>query len=180
MKSKKIALLASILMVTLVVGVYAGMRLSNVITADWTLEESKENLVLYWYPGDVAPTGPFKRGQWNDGIYIALKNTGVDDYTAVIGKFEIWTGAGDDLSGLIQLRYYVTAAQADGDTEGWHTMTGVLTWNGATGRLEGHFGPTDGFPVTVGYNEVTQYGILFDNDAPLTRYYFRAWIEEVP
>lgn len=55
MKSKKIALIASILMATLILGVYA-VILSNRVTTSWTLRESGKNLELYWVTFECTET----------------------------------------------------------------------------------------------------------------------------
>ena len=105
--------------------------------------------------------------------------------TSVIGKFEIWTGAHDDLTDRITIGHYVTSDDPNcGEgkpypTEGWYEDI-PLVWDSGTGKLTGDFGPPTGFPCPSDYNVVTQYRILFENDAPLTGYHFQAWIAEVP
>jgi len=171
MKSKKIALISSILMATLVVGVYA-VVLSNTLTTTWTLEDST-NLNLYWSDsaGNLvgAPTG-FYRGVWKDGIYIGLETTGDTGYASVIGKFEIWASGYPDISGKVTIEYW----GLEGGSWGWYgiTLSGTTT-------LTGSFGPASGFPVTYPYKVWTQYRILFENDAPLGSYGFNAWVETV-
>jgi len=162
MQRKKIALLASILMATLVVGVYA-VVLSNTITTSWTLKESK-TLELYWV---TKPSGDLYRGTWIEAK-IGLKNNGLASYDVSV-KFKIYTGGAGIPTGNVTIQYY------DG---GWHDMTGVLTgWGSAT--LNGYFGPSAGFPVGPGYDVVTLFRIMFDGSAPLVSYNFEAWVEQV-
>jgi hypothetical protein len=174
MKNKKIALLASILVVTLVVGVYAAVQLSQPITTSWTLRESGTTLELYWYGGEGyygRPTGDLNRGQW---IYasIGLRNTGEATYT-VIDRFTITTGPALP-SGCIKMEYN------EHDGQGWHDMTPVLTYAGGT--VTGYFGnPSTGFIVGPPYDVVASFRIMFDGNAPIdVGYSFVAWVEQFP
>ena len=163
--NKKIALLASILVASLVIGVYA-IVLSNKLTASWTLRE-KKTLELYW--ASTEPSGDLYRGEWNYA-YIGLRNNGLASYDVIV-KFVIYTVASGLPTDCITIEYYE-------DTT-WYDMTGVLTgWGSAT--LNGYFGPSTGFPCGVGYNEVTQFRIMFDGNAPIdVGYYFEAWVEQM-
>jgi hypothetical protein len=170
MKNKKIALLASILVVTLVAGVYAAVRLSNILPTSWTLRESGENLVLYW--ADGAPSGDLYRGEWIT-TKIGLRNDGLATYT-VSDKFKIYTVASGLPSGCITIEYN----QDDGT--GWHDMTSVLTGYGSN-TLTGYFGPPAGFTVGSPYDVQTWFRIMFNGNAPIdVGYYFEAWVEQVP
>jgi hypothetical protein len=168
MRNKKIALLASILVVTLVVGVYA-LVLSNTLTASWTLRESGTNLVLYWADGE--PSGDLYRGQWIQ-TKIGLRNDGLATYT-VSDKFKIYTVASGLPSGCVTIEYN------EDDGTGWHDMTDVLTgWGSNT--LTGYFGPPAGFTVGPGYNVQTWFRIMFNGNAPIdVGYYFESWVEQV-
>ena len=166
MKNKKIALLASILVASLVVGVYA-VILSNTLTASWTLRESGTTLVLYWADGE--PSGDLYRGGWIT-TKLGLRNDGLATYN-VSDKFRIYTGGAVLPSGCIKIEYYYGTS--------WVNMTGVLSGWG-TNVLTGYFGPPAGFPVGPGYNEQTWFRIMFDGDAPINvGYYFEAWVEQV-
>lgn len=177
MKSKKIALLASILMVTLVVGVYAVSRLSNPITTSWTLRESGNNIRLYWETDPPALSDGVYRGEWVQ-VGIGLENIGEATYD-VIGRFRIWTVGTAIPDGCITIEYYVAADPGSGEVIGWNDMSGVLSGWG-TKELTGWFGPSTGWTVDPDYdNVVTQFQILFDGDAPLVGYGFEGWVEEV-
>jgi hypothetical protein len=177
MKNKKIALLASILVVTLVVGVYAAVRLSTPITTSWTLRESGTTLELYWAAPYWNPGGgDLYRSGW---IYasIGLRNNGLATYT-VLDWFKIWTGPVLP-PGCIKMEYYV-AVPRGGEQVGWNNMTSVLTYDGGT--VTGYFGPRDtGFPVDPDYDVVTSFRIMFDAGAPIdVEYHFEAWVEQFP
>ena len=166
MINKKIALLASILIVTLIGGVYA-VTLSNTLTASWTLRPSTTDLELYWV-GD-APNGELYRGQWISAS-VGLRNNGLATYN-VTDKFTISTSASGLPSGCITIEYW------DGDS--WEDMTGVLTGYGSI-TLTGYFGPIEGFTVDPDYNEVSQFRIMLNGNAPINvGYQFAAWVEQV-
>ena len=166
MQRKKIALLASILMVTLVVGVYA-VVLSNTLTASWTLQESGTNLELYW--ADGAPSGTLYRGEWIT-TKLGLRNNGEATYT-VTDKFTIYASGYTLPQDCLKIEYW------DGDA--WVDMTGVITgWDSDT--LSGYFGPVAGFECGPGYDEQTWFQIMFDGNAPIgVGYSFNAWVEQV-
>jgi hypothetical protein len=169
MKNKKITLLASILVMTLVAGVYAAVRLSNPITTSWTLRESGTTLELYWAAPYGAPTGDLNRGGW---IYasIGLRNNGLATYT-VLDWFKIYTAASGLPSGCVTIEYY--------DGASWLDMTGVLTGYGSN-TLTGYFGPITGFPVGPGYDVVSSFRIMFNGNAPINvGYTFEAWVEQI-
>ena len=167
MQRKKIGLLASILMATLIVGVYAGTIISNTVTATWTLETSITDLELYWADGG-APTGAYNRGIWIQ-TKIGLKNTKLATYT-VTDNFTITASSYSLPTDCIKIEYL--------DGTDWVDMTGVLTgWNTLT--LKGYFGPITGFTVGPGYDHATDFRIMFDGNAPLAAYEFNAWVEEV-
>ena len=166
MQRKKIALLASILMVTLVVGVYA-VILSNTLTASWTLRESGTTLELYWADGE--PSGDLYRGEWIQ-TKIGLRNNGEATYT-VTDKFTISASGYGLPAGCITIEYY--------DTDHWVDMTGVITgWDSAT--LHGYFGPVGGFECGPDYDEQTWFRIMFDGNAPIdVGYTFEVWVEQM-
>jgi len=170
MNRKKIALLASILVATLVVGVYA-VILSNTLTTSWTLRESGTTLELYWAAPYYGPSGEVNRAGWNYAS-IGLRNNGLATYT-VLDWFTISTVASGLPPGCITIEYNNAGT--------WTDMTGVLTgWGSAT--LTGYFGPRDtGFPVDPSYDKVTEFRILFNGNAPINvGYSFAAWVEQFP
>jgi len=168
MKSKKIALLASILMVTLVVGVYAGLQLSNTLTTSWTVVESGNNLTVWWVAN--TPGGDLARGVW-DETKLGVKNTGVATYT-VIDRFTIHADGYVLPENCIKIEYWYESA--------WVDITGAIGGWGTT-TISGHFGPLPGgFPCGPGYNEITRFRYKFDGNAPLTSYTFNAWVEQIP
>lgn len=62
MLTKKIGAMAAILIVTLAVGVYAGMQLSNTLEASWTVVENQDKLYLWWdanTPGGNIEVGKY-------------------------------------------------------------------------------------------------------------------------
>jgi len=85
MKNKKIALLSGILMATLVVGVFAAIRLSNVLTADFTVAD--EPLLHQWI--DWSPDG---KTLYRGALYspsIRLYNPTTSTFEKVIVRFEL-------------------------------------------------------------------------------------------
>jgi hypothetical protein len=165
MRNKKIALLVTILMATLIVGVYAGMRLSNILTADWTVVETRDKLVLSWDASE--PDGNIEVGKYY-GTYIRLTNIGEATYNVIV-KFKLWaSGLPTIPSGSIIIQYW------DGDS--WEPV-GNYHWDS---YVEGYFGPTTGFTCGPGYNQVTQLRYMFNANAPRTGYAIEIWVEEVP
>ena len=162
MRNKKIALLASILVATLVVGVYA-VILSNTLTASWTVVESGANLELSWYAD--TPGGSLSRGVWYT-TQIRLRNTGVATYT-VIDKFDIYASGYSIPDGSIVIQYW------DGDS--WEPV-GIYGWGT---HLTGYFGPSTGFSCGPGYDATTLFRYMFEGNALLTEYSFSAWVEQV-
>ena len=164
MQRKKIALLASILMVTLVVGVYA-VIISNTLTAEWNVVSTIGDLTLWWEAD--TPHGDLARGVWYETT-MGLKNTGTATYT-VIDKFTISTSGAGLPDGCITIQYWYV--------DHWEDITGVITgWGTAT--IHGYFGPSTGFPCGPGYSETTVFRYMFEGNAPLTGYTFNAWVEE--
>jgi len=162
MQRKKIALLASILMVTLVVGVYA-VIISNTLEASWSVKESIEDLKLSWVSG--TPTGEHKRGVWYE-TEIKLENTGLATYK-VIDKFDIYASGYVIPTDSIVIQYW------DGDS--WEPV-GFYGWGV---HVTGYFGPYDGFDCTPGWDVTTIFRYMFDGNAPPTGYTFEAWVEQL-
>lgn len=163
---KKIALFATILMATLAVGVYAGMRLSNILETYWTVVENQDNLVLTW---SGAPS-PMKRGYWygNDwGLWIKLENVGTATYHVIV-KWRIWTADSALPENCIRIEYW------DGDS--WEPVGFYGGWG--TSEITGYYGPPSGFDCTPGWNQITYLRIMFDGNAPLTNYGVQVWVEE--
>ena len=164
MDRKRIALLASILMATLVVGVYAGMQLSNTLTASWQVINTETELVLSWNP---SPDGSsFARGSWYGNYGVRLRNTGTATYNVIV-KFQIDAGATmpTDCFGI---QYYDGANWLDLPVSGW-----------GDGSVEGTFGPGSGFSAGPGYDVTTPLRIMFDGTAPITNYAVYIWVEQV-
>jgi hypothetical protein len=166
---KKIALLTVALMVMLAGGVYAGMRLSNILTANWVVKESQTNLVLSW-PYD-EPSGDLNRGQWYS-TYVRLQNTGATTYTVIV-KFKVWIATSlPDGSITIQGWY----------SDDWHNIA-TYQWDSDLGRYVyvGTWGPSEGFQCTPGWDVISEFRFKFESNAPIdTPYYFEAWVEQVP
>jgi len=74
MNRKKIALIASILMATLAAGVYAGLQLSNTLTASWNVVSTEEELYLSWNPS--LDGSNFVRGAWYGDYGARLQKAG--------------------------------------------------------------------------------------------------------
>jgi hypothetical protein len=164
MKNKKIGLLATVLVASLVVGVFAAIQLSNNLTANWVVKESQGNLVLSWY--DAMPTGDLYIGNW---YYpqIRLQNVGVATYKNVIVKFEVWADVALPEGSVVVQGNWGTGLQ------------NIVTWN--SGKFVGTWGPAIGFEVGPGYNVLSQFQYKFEGNAPVdVRYYFNAWVETVP
>ena len=170
MRNKKIGLLATVLAASLVVGVYAGMLLSNTLTANWVVREPQTNLALYWYSG--TPSGDLNIGTWYD-TYVELKNLGQATYSSVIVKLKISADV-SLLAGCIKLIGYDT-------TYGWINVPLTLETEGGKDIFTGYWGPSTGFPVGPGYDEVSHFQYMFEGNAPVNvNYYFSAWVETVP
>lgn len=170
MKNKKIALLASILVMTLVAGVYAGLQLSKPITASWTLKESGDNLVLSWFA--ATPTGDLYRGQWYNATQVRLQNTGAATYNVIV-TFKVWIATDLPADSMRILGDWGT---------GWQNIA-TRQWDSALGRFVyvGTWGPSAGFACTPGWDIVSTFRYMFEASAPIdTTYYFEAWVEQVP
>lgn len=162
---KKTALLASILMVTLAVGVYAGLQLSNTLTASWNVLSTEGELYLSWNP---SPDGSnFARGIWHGNYGVRLQNTGTATYRVLV-HFKIDAGAGlpED---CIEVEYY--------DGTDWYDLP-LTGWT--TSQVSGYFGPSDGFDCTPGWDVTTPLRAMFDGDAPITWYTVTIWVAEYP
>ncbi|HLE76124.1 MAG TPA: hypothetical protein VI864_08835 [Candidatus Bathyarchaeia archaeon] len=165
---KKIAVLATVLMATLVVGVYAGTLLSNTLTANWVVRESGTSLQLYWYSG--TPSGDLNKGTWYD-TYLGLRNLGQATYNNVIVKFKIYADV-SLLTNCITLKGY---------TNTWIVVSLTLVTEGGKDIFTGSWGPAEGFAVGPGYDVVTHFQYMFEGNAPVDQnYYFSAWVETVP
>jgi hypothetical protein len=168
MRNKKIGLLATVLAASLVVGVYAGMLLSNTLPATWVVRESKTNLALYWYSG--TPSGDLNIGTWYD-TYVELKNLGQATYSSVIVKLKISADV-SLLAGCIKLKGYAG---------GWIDVPLTLVTESGKDIFTGYWGPPAGFSVGVPYDEVSHFQYMFEGNAPVdVNYYFSAWVETVP
>jgi len=170
MKNKKIALLASILVATLVAGVYAGLQLSNPITASWTLKESGNNLVLSW--AAATPTGDLYRGRWYNDTKVRLQNTGDAAYNVIV-KFKVWIATSLPENSMRVLGNWGT---------GWQDIA-TRQWDSALARFvyAGTWGPSGGFNCTSGWDITSEFRYMFEASAPIdTTYYFEAWVEQVP
>lgn len=162
-------MLTTILMITLIVGVYAGMRLSNILTAQWIVRESQGNLVLSWYWNE--PTGDLNRGQWYY-TQVRLQNIGETTYNVIV-KFKVWI--------YTDLPENSIRVQGDWGT-GWQDIA-FREWDSGLGRYVyvGTWGPPSGFQCTPGWDVVTTFRYMFEASAPIdVTYYFNAWVEEVP
>jgi hypothetical protein len=179
MKNKKIALLASILMVTLVVGVYA-VILSNRVTTSWTLRESGTNLELYWVtfecteettvsiPATITVeelvnevkwtidmdevTGPFGNGHAAVALVIGVGND---------IKYQIHSNDGTcaayDWGTWLYSPYDKTGGGYYGwhtSEEAWNTKVDDLWWVHATGDRYLVGNPTLEFTITINNNKL--------------------------
>jgi len=165
---KKIAVLSTVLIATLVVGVYAGMRLSNILTAYWSVSETQENLELSFVTG-YGIADPIPRGVWQD-VQIRLQNVGAATYNVRV-YFKIWTAGPVLPTDSIKILYWEVT------TETWLPLP-MTGWESS--ELTGWFGPEGGFPVPPGYDVVSYFQVLFDGTAPLTGYGFQAYAQEIP
>jgi len=172
MQRKKIALLASILMVTLVVGVYA-VIISNTLTAEWNVVSTIGDLTLWWEAD--TPHGDLARGVWYETT-MGLKNTGEATYM-VTDRFTIHADGYVLPDGCITIEY-----RYNDPIQGWiwvDIYSAIDGWGTTT--ISGHFGPLpEGFECGPGYYETTLFRYMFEGDAPLTSYTFNAWVEQIP
>jgi hypothetical protein len=164
---KKVVMLAAVLMATLAVGVYAGIQLSETLSASWTVQESGTNLALWWQ--ENTPSGELYRGQWYQ-TQIGLKNTGAATYHVIV-KFQIRTNVSLTANDM-KLQY--------SDGSAWHDLPLTPETVGDRDMLVGSYGLADGFDVGPGYNVLTWFQYYFEGSAPLDgAYYFEAWVEQV-
>jgi len=156
MTKKKIGVLAAVLLSTLVVGVYAGMTLSNHISASWNVINTGTELTLSWAP---SPDGSnFATGVWYGEYGIRLQNTGTATYNVLV-YFAIDANAALPTD-CVKIQYY--------DGTNWHDLTTMTGW--ATQHLTGYFGPVGGFACTPGWDATTPLKIMFSGAAPITGY----------
>lgn len=161
---KKIVITAVVLMTTLAVGVYAGMQLSNTLTASWNVINTGEELNLSWNP---SPDGSnFARGVWYGNYGVRLRNTGAATYTVIV-KFRIDAGAIMPTD-CFKIQYY--------DGTDWHDLP-ISGWG--DNSVEGTFGPSGGFSVGPGYDVTTLLRAMFDGTAPITGYTVYIWVEQM-
>jgi hypothetical protein len=164
MRNKTIGLLATVLAATLVVGVYAGMLLSNTLTASWNVINTGSELYLSWNP---SPDGSgFARGIWYGNYGVRLENTGTATYNVIV-KFRIDAGANMP-SNCFKIEYW------DGDS--WENLP-ISGWDDMS--VEGTFGPGGGFSVGPAYDVTTLLKVMFDGTAPITNYAVYIWAESV-
>ena len=170
--NKKIVALAAVLMVALVVGVYAGMTLSNHITASWDVVNTGTELTLSWNPG--SPNGgSFARGQWygsDAATYgIRLQNTGTGTFKVLV-QITINAGAGLP-SNCIKVQVW-----ADWGTGlKWNDMT-FSGWGSS--QLTTSYGPSGGFDCTPGWDDTTPIRFMFEGNAPITGYNVDMYVEQ--
>lgn len=165
MNRKKIALIASILMATLAAGVYAGLQLSNTLTASWNVVSTEEELYLSWNPS--LDGSNFVRGAWYGDYGARLQNTGTATYHVLI-YFTIDAGAGLPTD-CIKIQYH--------DGTDWYNLP-MAGWGSS--QVSGSFGPSDGFDCTPGWDVTTPFRAMFDGDAPITWYTVTIWVTEYP
>jgi hypothetical protein len=164
MRNKKIALLATVLAASLVVGVFAAIQLSNTLTTGFNVKA--EPLLLEWKLW--KPEGDLYRGSWYN-TQIRLYNPTQSTFDKVIVRFTIYSYGVAFPGGSITIEYYDGA---------WKDMTGVLSGHG-TNTLTGYFGPSTGFPVGIGYDQTTELRVMFNDGAPIAAYAFTGWAETV-
>lgn len=163
---KKIVVLAGVLMATLVVGVYAGLQLSNNLTATWNVVSTGTELTLSWNP---SPDGSnFNRGVWYGSYGIRLQNTGTATYNVIV-NFKIDAGAGMP-ENSIKLQYW--------DGSSWLDLP-FTTGAWGSSEIGGTFGPLSGFPVGPGYDVTTLLRIMFQGNAPITNYATTIWVTQM-
>ena len=164
--NKKIGLLAVVLLSTLVVGVYAGMTLSNHINASWNVINTGTELTLTWAP---SPDGSnFATGVWNGNYGIRLQNLGTTTYHVLV-YFDIYADAALPTN-CVKIQYY------DGAT--WQDLGTMTGWT--TQHLTGYFGPSGGFDCTSGWDETTLLRIMFAGNAPITGYSVDVYVAAYP
>ena len=152
---------------SIITAVYAGVILSNTLTANWTVKEPGTNLELWWNAG--TPGGDLYKGTWYYSD-IGLKNNGVATYNVIV-KFRIWTDV-DLATTDIKVQYY--------DGASWLDLPLTVESVGGRNILTGTFGPSSGFPVGVGYNQVTPLKYYFEGSAPADHAYgFDCWAEQI-
>jgi hypothetical protein len=175
MNKKKIGVSAAVLLSTLVVGVYAGMTLSNHITASWNVTNTGTELALSWR-WNSPDGGSFARGQWygsDAATYgIRLQNTGTATFKVLV---KITINAGADLPGYcIKVQCY----EDWGSGLKWNDMTAFGGWG--TSQLTTSYGPPGGFDCTSGWDTTTPIRFMFEGDAPLTWYNVDMYVEQQP
>lgn len=163
--NKKIVALAAILMAALVVGVFAAIRLSNNLTANF--EVKVEPLLLEWKVW--TPAGDLYRGSWY-ATSIRLYNPTSSTFEKVIVKFTLSAAGNTFPTDSVTIQYW------DGDS--WEPM-GIDASSWGTTILKGYFGPLTGFPVGIGYDQTTQLRVMFNDGAPIAAYAFTGWAEAV-
>jgi hypothetical protein len=174
MNKKKIGVSAAVLLSTLVVGVYAGMTLSNHIGASWNVTNTGAELTLSWR-WNSPDGGSFARGQWygsDAATYgIRLQNTGTGTFKVLV---KVTINAGADMPGYcIKVQCY----------EDWGSG---LTWNNMTFsgwgtlQLTTSYGTPGGFVCTPGWDTTTPIRLMFEGDAPLTWYNVDMYVEQQP
>lgn len=165
MKNKKIGLLATVLVASLVVGVFAAITLSNTLTT--TFNVKKEPLLLEWKVW--KPEGDLYRGAWY-ATSIRLYNPTTSTFEKVIVRFTLTAGGSTFPTGSVTIQYW------DGS---WKPM-GIDPASWGTTVLKGYFGdPINGFPVGIGYDQTTALQFRLNEEAPIAGYEFTAWAETV-
>lgn len=166
MLSKKvIAVIAVALAATLTAGVFAGLMLSNNLTANFTVVNNTPQLALSFNPNS-PDTGTFNVGVWYP-TGVELKNTGSATFNNVLVHFTITTGP-DIPENSIQIQYY-SGTWLNLPLTGW-----------GTGTVSGTFGPGSGFPVGVGYDVITPLQFMFEGNASLSSYNLAISAQTVP
>jgi hypothetical protein len=175
MQRKKIALLSGILIATLVVGVYAGLQLSNTLTATFTVVSSTP-LQLSWV---VNPDGmTFGQGYWHSTA-IRLLNPTEATVTSVLLNFTIYAGGYIFPSDSMKIKFnsVVWSGWADPWDNGWIDIP-LSGWGSEV--LTGTYGTPGGFDCTPGFDATGPFKFMFEGNAPLASYTFNVWVERVP
>jgi hypothetical protein len=163
---KKIAVLVVVLMATLAVGVYAGIQLSNNLTATFNVTSTGTELTLSWNP---SPDGSnFNRGAWYGSYGVRLQNPGTATYN-VITNFKIDAGMAMPEKS-IRLQYW--------DGSSWLDLP-FTTGAWGSSEIGGTFGPPSGFSVGPGYDVTTQLRIMFQGNASITNYATNIWVTQM-
>jgi hypothetical protein len=166
LSKKMIAGIAVALVAVLAVGVYAGMQLSNTLTASWNVVNTGTELTLSWNP---SPDGSnFARGTWYGNYGIRLQNLGTGTYNVIV-KFKIDAGTGMPEKS-IDLQYW------DGAT--WQDLP-FTTGAWGSSEIGGTFGPPSGFSVGPAYDVTTLLRIMFQGNASITNYATAIWVEQM-